>query len=73
MMNEFEKEVDEVLMQRLFPNFPKEENKKWWKFQEEKIVVLSLDGINNSTWLSKEEEEAKEVAKRKSRAAVCKS
>ncbi|OYZ13390.1 MAG: metallopeptidase [Bdellovibrio sp. 28-41-41] len=58
MMNEFEKEVDEVLMQRLFPNFPKQ------KVVEisEKIRGSILDGINNSTWLSKE---AKEVAKKK--------
>lgn len=58
MMNEFEKEVDEVLMQRLFPNFPKQ------KIVEisEKIRGSILDGINNSTWLSKE---AKETAKKK--------
>lgn len=58
MMNEFEKEVDEALMKRLFPNFPKQ------KVVEisEKIRSSILDGINGSTWLSKE---AKETAKQK--------
>lgn len=58
MMGEFEKEVDEVLMQRLFPNFPKQ------KVVEisEKIRSSILDGINNSTWLSAE---AKETARKK--------
>jgi putative endopeptidase len=58
MMGEFEKEIDEVLMTRLFPNFPKQ------KVVEisEKIRGSILDGINNSTWLSKE---AKETAKLK--------
>ncbi|MBL7546187.1 MAG: M13 family metallopeptidase [Bdellovibrionaceae bacterium] len=58
MMSEFEKEVDEVLMARLFPNFPKQ------KVVEisEKIRTSILDGINKSTWLSAE---AKETAKKK--------
>lgn len=58
MMSEFEKEVDEVLMPRLFPNFPKQ------KVVEisEKIRSSILDGISKSTWLSVE---AKEMAKKK--------
>lgn len=58
MMNEFEKEVDEVLMERMFPNFPKQ------KVVEisEKIRGSILDGIEKSTWLSKE---AKVTAKNK--------
>ncbi len=58
MMSEFEKEVDEVLMQKLFPNFPKQ------KVVEisEKIRGSIMDGISASTWLSAD---AKEVAKKK--------
>ncbi len=58
MMNEFEKEVDEVLMQKLFPNFPKQ------KVVEisEKIRGSILDGIEKSAWLSTE---AKVTAKKK--------
>ncbi|NUM59183.1 MAG: M13 family metallopeptidase [Bdellovibrionaceae bacterium] len=50
MMAEFEKEVDEVLMDRLFPNFPKD------KMVEisEKIRSSILNGIDKNKWLSKD-------------------
>lgn len=48
MMSEFEKEIDEVLMERLFPNFPKD------KVVEisEKIRGSILKGIETNKWLS---------------------
>lgn len=48
MMSEFEKEIDEVLMDRLFPNFPKD------KVVEisEKIRGSILKGIETNKWLS---------------------
>lgn len=58
MMNEFEKEVDEVLMDRLFPNFPKD------KVVEisEKIRGSILQGIEKNKWLSSD---ARKTAKAK--------
>lgn len=58
MMSEFEKEVDEVLMNRLFPNFPREKIVQI----SEKIRGAILDGVNKNQWLSAE---AKLTAKKK--------
>lgn len=58
MMNEFEKEVDEVLMERLFPNFPKDKVVE----VSEKIRSSILQGIENNKWLGSD---ARKTAKAK--------
>lgn len=58
MMSDFEKEVDEVLMERLFPNFPKD------KVVEisEKIRNSILTGVEKNKWLASD---ARKTAKAK--------
>ncbi|MCB0371072.1 MAG: M13 family metallopeptidase, partial [Bdellovibrionales bacterium] len=57
MMSDFEKEVDEVLMPRLFPNFPKD------KVVEisEKIRGSILNGLKENQWLSTEAKKTAEA------------
>lgn len=58
IMNAFEKEIDEILMDRIFPRFPKEKVVE----VSEKIRNSILLGIEKNKWLS---EEAKTTAKAK--------
>lgn len=62
VMNGFDKEVDFILLPKIFPNFPKEK----FVASIEKIRTSLLDQLNDNTWLSKH---AKEEAIRKIKGA----
>lgn len=49
VMNSFTKEIDEILMPRLFPSFPEEK----FKTLVEKVRKTIVKGINQNSWLSR--------------------
>ena len=58
VMNSFDKEVDFILLPKIFPDFPKEKFVK----SIEKIRIALMEQLQNNTWLSKS---AKQEAMRK--------